>query len=86
MLIPLLVRLTDSQVNLLAFVVPEASDRINDVWRISEQVRARRVWVDQQTPMPNLDIDPVHGNIQFRSEFRGAEKRRRVMPPRSLRR
>jgi len=64
MLIPLLVRLTDSQGDLLAFVVPEASDRINDVWRISEQVRARRVWVDQQTPMPNLDID-----IQFTGIF-----------------
>lgn len=64
MLMPLLVRLTDSQVDVADGMVSEVADRIHHGRRISEQVGSGRLTIDQKALLPDLHIKPVHRDIQ----------------------
>ncbi len=56
MLMPLLVRLTDSQVDVADGMVSEVADRIHHGRRISEQVGSGRLTIDQEALLPDLHI------------------------------
>ena len=84
MRIPLLVRLNDSQIELVEFVVAEFSDGLDHAWRVREQVRAGSVAIDQKAPLPDLNIEPIHRNIQLNGELLSTEHVRRMPLSRSL--
>ena len=60
---PLLVRLTDSEVEAIDGVVPQVSDCIEDGRGVLEEVSSSRLPIDEQALLPDLHIDPVHGDI-----------------------
>lgn len=61
---PLLVRLTDSEVEMVDGVVPQVPNCIKDGRGILEKISSSRLLVCQESLLPNLYIDPVHGDIQ----------------------
>jgi hypothetical protein len=63
MLMPLLVRLTDSEIKAFDGMVPEVSDRIENERGVLEQVSSGRLLVDDEALLPDLHIDPVHGDF-----------------------
>jgi hypothetical protein len=63
MLMPLLVRLTDSEVEAIDGAVPQVSDRIEDGSGILEEVSSSRLSLDKKMLLPDLHVDPVHGDI-----------------------
>ena len=63
MLMPLLVRLTNSEVEAVDDVVPQVSDCIEDCSGVLEEVSSSRLSIDEQALLPDLHIDPIHGNI-----------------------
>ena len=63
MLMPLLVRLTDSEVEAIDGVVPQVSDCIEDGSGVLEEVSSSRLSIDEQALLPDLHIDPIHGDI-----------------------
>jgi len=69
MLMPPLVRLTDSEVDVTDSVIPQASDGIEDGWDDLEKVRSCRLLIQQETLLPDLHIEPVYGNIQPCGQF-----------------
>ena len=60
---PLLMRLTDSEVEAIDSVVPQVSDRIEDGNGILEEVSSSRLSIDEKVLLPDLHVDPVHGDI-----------------------
>ena len=54
MLMPLLVRLTDFEVELTDGVVPQVSDCIEDGSSILEEVSSSRLSIDEQVLLPDL--------------------------------
>ena len=60
---PLLMRLTDSEVEAIDSVVPQVSDRIQDGSGILEEVSSRRLSIDEQMLLSDLHVDPVHRDI-----------------------
>jgi hypothetical protein len=86
MLMPLLVRLTDSQVDVADGVVSEVLDRIHHGRRISKQVSSGRLTIDQEALLPNLHIKQVYRDIQPGGQFRGAERAGVMRPSVALRR
>ena len=73
MLMPPLVRLTDSEVELTDSVIPQASDGIEDGRGVLEKVSSCRLLIQQETLPPDLHIEPVHRNVQPGSQFGCAE-------------
>lgn len=72
---PLLVRLTDSQVDAIDNMVSQVSDGVDDDGRVLEEVGPVGLAIDEKPLSPDLYVKPVHRNAQFRSHVRGAEKR-----------
>jgi hypothetical protein len=60
---PLLVRLTDSEVEAIDGVVPQVSDCIEDGGGVLEKVSSSRLSIDEKALLPDLHIDPIHGDI-----------------------
>lgn len=54
-------------------VVAEFLDRFDHTRCIREQMCAVGLVIDQEPPLPDLNIKPVHRDIQRISEFLGAE-------------
>jgi hypothetical protein len=63
MLIPLLVRLTDSEIDAVDGMGPQFSDRIEDEQGVLEEVSSRRLLIDEEALLSDLDVDPVHRDI-----------------------
>ena len=63
MLMPLLVRLTDSEVEAIDGVVPQVSDCLEDGSGVLEEVSSSRLSIDEKALLPDLHVDPVHGDI-----------------------
>jgi hypothetical protein len=59
----LLMRLTDSEVEAIDGVVSQVSDRIEDGSGILEEVSSSRLSIDEKVLLPDLHVDPVHGDI-----------------------
>jgi hypothetical protein len=70
---PLLMRLTDSKVEVIDGVVSQVADGFDYGRSIPEQVGAVRLAIHQEPFLPDLNVDPVHRDIQFSGYFRGAE-------------
>ena len=66
---PPLMRLTDSEVEVTDGVVPQVSDGIEDGRGILEKVSSCRLLIQQETLLPDLHIEPVHGDIQPCGQF-----------------
>jgi len=81
---PLLVRLTDSQVQAGDGVVAKAADRIQCRWRVGKQMGSGWLAIDQQSPFPDLHIETVDGNAEPGGDFVGAEEAGIVLPPVAL--
>ena len=64
-MMPLLVRLSDSEIEMIELVIAEFSNSLNHARRVGEQVRAGRMTIDQKAPLPDLNVQPVHGNVQY---------------------
>lgn len=86
MLIPLLVRLTDSQIELADGVVSKSTDRLDDRSGVLEQVCPGRLLIDKEALPSNLHVNPIDGNIEPGGQLYGAEQGRFVGPPGALRR
>ncbi len=84
MSIPLLVRLSDSQIKVANGVVAEAPNCVDHGRSISEQVGSGRLPVYQDALLPNLHIDPINGYVQPRGQLRGAQPRGLVGPSAAL--
>jgi hypothetical protein len=81
MLMPLLVRLIDSEVEVIDGAVPQVSDCIEDDSSVLEEVCSSRLSIDEQVLLPDLHIDPIHGDIQPDGELRRAEQACLMGPP-----
>ena len=77
---PLLVRLTDSEVKVIDGVVAQVSDCVENGRGVLEEVGSAGLSIDEQALLPDLHIDPVHGDIQPGGQLRRAEQAR-VMGP-----
>ena len=71
---PLLMRLTDSEVEAIDGVVSQASDRIENEWCVLEEVSSSRLLIDEEALLPDLHVDPVHRDIQPGGDLRSAEQ------------
>jgi hypothetical protein len=60
---PLLVRLTDSEIEAFDDVVPQVSNRINNDRGVLEEVSSSRLLIDHEALLPDLHVDPIHRNI-----------------------
>lgn len=60
---PLLVRLTDSEVDAVGSMFSQASDCIENKGIVLEQISSGRLLIDEKALLPDLDIDPVHRDI-----------------------
>jgi hypothetical protein len=81
---PLLVKRIDSEVEAIDLVIAQLADSRDDGRRVREQVRAGRMRINQQAPVPDLHVDPVHRDLQYAGELVRAEHVLRMPPSRSL--
>ncbi len=61
---PLLVRLTDSEIEMANIVIAQSANRLDDAGRIRKQMRAARLAIDQKAALSDLDVEPVHRDVQ----------------------
>ena len=78
---PLLVRLTDSEVEAIDGVVPQVSDGIEDGRGVLEEVGSGRLPIDQKALLPDLHVEPIHRDIQPAGQFGSAEQAGAMGPP-----
>ena len=71
---PLLVRLTDSEVQVIDGALSQTSDCIEDGRGVLEEVSSSRLSIDEQALLPDLHIDPIHRDIEPDGELRSAEQ------------
>jgi hypothetical protein len=71
---PLLVRLTDPQIEMADGVVSQVPDAVDDAGRILEQVRAAGLPIHEEALLPDLDVKPLHRDVELGGQLRGAEE------------
>ena len=81
---PLLVRLTDFEIKAIDGVVPQVSDGVENGRGVLEEVSSAGLPIDQKPLLPDLHIDPVHGDAQPGGQL-GRAERARVMGPSAAR-
>jgi hypothetical protein len=72
MLMPLLVRLTASQVEMADGMVSQVPDAVDDGRRIVEQVCAARLSIQEEALLPDLGVEPIHRDVEPGGQFGGA--------------
>ena len=77
---PLLVRLSDSEIETFDLVIAQLADGLDDGWRVREQVCAGRMAIDQKTPLSDLYVEPVHRDAQHASELLRAQQVGGMLP------
>ena len=80
MLMPLLVRLTDPQIEMADGVVSQVPNAVNNGSRILEQVRAAGLSIDEEALLPDLDVKPLHRDVELGGQLRDAEEAGIVVP------
>lgn len=80
MLIPLLLRLNDSQIKVADGVVAEVADSIDYGRGVLEQIGSGRLTVDQEALLSDLHIDPIDGDVQSCGQLCGAQRSGLVGP------
>ena len=73
MLIPLLVRLTDSEIDEVDRVVAQASNGVEDSRGVLEEVGPAGLLIHQKSLLPDLNIEPIHGDVQSGGQLGRAE-------------
>src|SRR3954463_14768694 len=84
MLMPLLVRLTDPQIEMADGVVSQVPDAVDDGSRIFEQVRAAGLPIHKEALLPDLDVKPLHRDVEPGGQLRDAEQAGIVVPAGAL--
>src|SRR3954451_21989827 len=84
MLMPLLVRLTDPQIEMADGVVSQVPDAVNDGSRILEQVRAAGLLIHEEALLPDLDVKPFHRDVELGGQLGDAEEAGIVVPAGAL--
>src|SRR4051794_17682680 len=84
MLMSLLVRLTDPQIEMADGVVPQVPDAVDDGGRILEQVRAAGLPIHEEALLPDLDVKPLHRDVEPGGQLRGTEQAGIVVPAGTL--
>src|SRR5690242_699762 len=84
MLMPLLVRLTDPQIEMADGVVSPVSDAVDDGSRILEQERAAGLPIHEEVLLPDLAIEPLRRNVELGSQLGDAEEAGIVVPAGTL--
>lgn len=69
MLMPLLVRPTDSEIEAVDHVVSKISNSLQDVFCVAEEIRAIGLPIHHQPLFPDLHIQPVYGDAQLRRQL-----------------
>lgn len=80
MLMPLLVRLNDSQIEVMNGAVAKVATRVDDRWGILEQLCSGCLLVEEQALPPDLDVNPIDGDIERGGQLYGAEQSRFMRP------
>ena len=62
---PLLVRLTDSEIKVVDGVVAQVSDGVENGGGVLEEVGSAGLPIDQKPLLPDLHIEPVHRDAQL---------------------
>jgi hypothetical protein len=65
MLMPLLVRLTDSEVEAIDLVDSQISNAIVDIVGVVEEASPARLTIHQESPLPDLHVEPVYRDAQL---------------------
>ena len=81
---PLLVRLSDSEIEVIDLVIAQLADGLDHARRVLEKVRAGGVRIDQKTPFPDLYVEPVHRDAQHAGKLLCADQVGCVLPSCSL--
>ena len=81
---PLLVWLTDSEIKAVDGVVAQVSDGVEHVRGVLEDVGSAGLPIHQEPLLPDLHIEPVHGDAQLGGHL-GRSERARVMGPSAAR-
>ena len=80
MLMPPLVRLTDSEIEAIDLVVSQGLYAIEDCGGAIEEVGSAGLAIHEELSFPDLHVEPVHGDAQLRGQF-GSRQHARVMRP-----
>ena len=70
---PLLVRLTDSEVYAVAGVVAQVSNGVKDGGGVLEEVGSAWLPIDQEPLLSDLHVEPIYGDVQPGGQFGCAE-------------
>lgn len=62
---PLLVRLTDSEIEMVDRMVPQAANAFADAFGIVEEIGPIGLAVHDEALLSDLHVDPVYGNAQL---------------------
>ncbi len=66
---PLLVRLTDSEIEAINLVGSQISNAIVDIGGVVEEVSPARLTIHQELSLPDLHVEPVYRDAQLSSHF-----------------
>jgi hypothetical protein len=78
---PLLVKLTDSEIELANRVVAQVPDLVEDGRGVLEEIGPAGLLIYQESILPDLHIKPVHGDVQPAGQLGCAERVGIVGPP-----
>ena len=73
MLMPLLVRLTDSEVYAVAGVVAQISNGVKNGGGVLEEVGSAWLPIDQEPLLSDLHVEPIYGDVEPGGQFGCAE-------------
>src|SRR3954452_5755920 len=65
-------------------VVSQVPDAVDDGSRILEQVRAAGPSIDEEALLPDLDVEPLHRDVELGGQLRDAEEAGIVVPAGTL--
>lgn len=81
MLMPLLVRLTDSEIEAVDLVSSQTLNAVVDIDVVAEEVSPAWLTIYQQSSLPDLHVEPVHRDAQLNSDFWRGQHIGAVRPP-----
>jgi hypothetical protein len=81
MLMPLLVRLIDSEIKAIDGVVAQVLNSIEDGRGVAEEVTSTGLPIHQEPPSPDLHVEPIHWNAQPDGQFGRVEQVGVMGPP-----
>ena len=66
---PLLVRLTNSEIEAIDLVVSQGLHAIEDCGGVVEEVGSAGLAIHEELSFPDLHVEPVHRDVQLRGQF-----------------